>query len=102
MRPARLVLTNNAGGGAAAGGVLVADAKKFATLTSNAFANETGAVSGGQWIGTSVNAVYSIVVNDGLTAALHRHAVQWAADPLPESMFTRAGDSCAQRTNINN
>jgi len=95
------VLANNPGGGNAAATGMVSRAKSFSALTTAAFANETGSATGGQWIGTSVNAVYSVVGVDGLTAAQHRKAAQWATDVLPESMFSRAGDSCATRKNSN-
>jgi hypothetical protein len=95
------LLANNPGGGNAAASGMLTRAKGFTALTTAAFANETGSVSGGQWIGTSVNAVYSVVGVDGLTAAQHRKAAQWATDVLPESMFSRAGDSCAARKNAN-
>lgn len=95
------VLANNPGGGNAAATGMITRAKGFSALTTAAFANETGALSNGQWVGTSVNAVYSVSGVDGLTAATRRKAAQWATDPLPESMFSRAGDSCAARKNSN-
>jgi hypothetical protein len=95
------VLANNAGGGNLAASTLVADAKSFSILTSNAFANETVVTSNtGQWL-SGAGSVYSVVGKDGLGLAAHRTGVQWVSDKLPESMFTRNGDSCAERVNTN-
>jgi hypothetical protein len=90
------VLANNPGGGNAAATSMLTRAKSFSALTTAAFANETGALTGGsQWIGTAVNAVYSIKGVDGnILPTTQRNARQWVADPLPESMFSRSGDSC--------